>query len=178
MTFWTSCFYSLERSFLVLEYRERHFPCQYCLKKQVGIMVIFGQKPWVNPFVKMSIFFTFRTCCFYSVEKSFFGVKYRKKHFPSLFCPKKKFGKIAIFGPKPLVNPFGKMSIIRLFFGQKPWINPFVKMSIFRFFLTSCFYSLEGRSFVLEYSERHFPCLYCLKKTFWNNGHFWTKTMS
>ena len=138
-------------------------------------MVIFGQKPWVNPFVKMSIFLTFRTCCFYSVEKSFFGVKYRKKHFPSLFCPQKKFGKMTIFGPKPLVNPFGKMSIIRLFFGQKPWINPFVRMSIFRFFLTCCFYSLEGRSFVLEYSERHFPCLYCLKKTFWNNGHFWTK---
>ena len=84
---------------------------------------------------------------------------------------------MTIFGPKPLVNPFGKMSIIRLFFGQKPWINPFVKMSIFRFFLTSCFYSLEGRSFVLEYSERHFPCLYCVKKTFWNNGHFWTKPL-
>ena len=49
-------------------------------------------------------------------------------------------------------------------FGQKPCINPFVKMSIFRLFLTSCFYSLEGRSFVLEYRERYFPCLYWLKK--------------
>ena len=28
---------------------------------------------------------------------------------------KKKVGKMAIFGPKPWVNPFGKMSIFRLF---------------------------------------------------------------
>ena len=49
-------FYSLERVFFVLEYRERHFPCVYCLKKQIGIMVIFGQKLLGNPFVKMSIF--------------------------------------------------------------------------------------------------------------------------
>ena len=49
-------------------------------------------------------------------------------------------------------------------FGPKPWVNPFGKMSIFRFFLTSCFYSVERRFFVLEYRKRHFPCLYCLKK--------------
>ena len=29
--------------------------------------------------------------------------------------PKKKFRKKVIFGPKPWVNPFGKMSILRLF---------------------------------------------------------------
>ena len=29
--------------------------------------------------------------------------------------PKKKVGKMAIIGPKPWVNPFGKMSIFRLF---------------------------------------------------------------
>ena len=49
-------FHSLEMLFFVLEYRERHFPCLYCVKKHVGIMVIFGQKPLGNPFVKMSIF--------------------------------------------------------------------------------------------------------------------------
>ena len=92
-TFWTSCFYSVERRFFVIEYPERHFPCLCCLKRQVGLMVIFGQKPWVNPFVKMSIFFTFRTCCFYSVEKSFVIVTYRKRHFPGLYCIKKKVWK-------------------------------------------------------------------------------------
>ena len=50
--------------------------------------------------------------------------------------PKKKVGKMAIFGPKPWVNPFGKRSIFRFFelfvfmavFGPKH----FGKMSIVR----------------------------------------------
>ena len=54
--FLTSCFYSLERRSFLLGYCERHFPCLYWLKKQVGRMVIFGQKLSVNPFEKMSIF--------------------------------------------------------------------------------------------------------------------------
>ena len=33
-----------------------HFPNQYCLKKKVGKMAIFGPKPWVNPFGKTLIF--------------------------------------------------------------------------------------------------------------------------
>ena len=61
--------------------------------------------------------------------------------------------------------------------GPKPRVNPFEKMSIFRFFLTSCFYSVEIRLIVLEYRKRHFPGLFCLKKTTWKNGHFWTITM-
>ena len=51
-------------------------------------MAIFGQKPWVNPFAKMSIF-----------------------ELLGLNCLKKKVGKMAIFGPTPWVNPFAKMSI-------------------------------------------------------------------
>ena len=62
---------------------------------------------------------------------------------------------MAIFGPKPRINPFGKMPI----FVPKPWVNPFGKMLIFRLFLTSCFFGLERRFFVLEYSKRHFPGL-------------------
>ena len=38
-----------------------------------------------------------------------------KDIFLAYIAPKKKLGKIAIFGPKPWVNPFGKMSIFRLF---------------------------------------------------------------
>ena len=44
-------------------------------------------------------------------------------------------------------------------FRPKPWIDPFEKMSIFRGFCTSFFYSLERRFFVLDY-----PMLYCLKR--------------
>ena len=48
-------------------------------------MVIFGPKPWKN--VNFS---TFLTSCFYSLERRFFVVKYRKSHFPGLYCLKKK----------------------------------------------------------------------------------------
>ena len=62
-------------------------------------------------------------------------------------------------------------------FGPKPWVNPVGKMSIFRHFGVPCFYSLERRFIVLEYHKRLFPGLYCLKKKGWKNGQFWTKTM-
>ena len=76
------------------------------LKKKVRKMAIFGPKPWVNPFGKMSIFPIFGTSCFYSLEKRFFVLEYRKKDFPGLYYLKRKVAKIAIFGPKPWVNPF------------------------------------------------------------------------
>ena len=47
-------------------------------------------------------------------------------------------------------------------FGAKPWVNPFGNMSIFRLF-ELFFYSLERPLFVLEYRKRHFPGPYCLK---------------
>ena len=64
LTSLTFRFYSLERCFLVLEYRKNNFPGLYCLKKQVGKMAIFGPKPWVNPFTKMSIFRLFELLVF------------------------------------------------------------------------------------------------------------------
>ena len=50
--------------FLVLEYRKRHFRGLYCLKRIVGKIVIFGPKPWVNPFGKVSIFGVFEVLVF------------------------------------------------------------------------------------------------------------------
>ena len=50
-------------------------------------MAIFGQKQWVNPFEKMSIF-DFRASCFYRLERRFFALEYRKRHFLSLHCLK------------------------------------------------------------------------------------------
>ena len=55
--------------------------------------------------------------------------------------PKKKVGKMEIFEPKPWVNPFGKMSVFRLF-------------ELLVFMAYKGLYGLE----------RHFPGLYCLKK--------------
>ena len=78
-------------------------------------MAIFGSKPWVNPFVKVSIFELFEVLVFISYRGGFFVLEYRKRHFRGLYCLKRKVGKMAIFGPKPWVNPLGKMSIFRLF---------------------------------------------------------------
>ena len=78
-------------------------------------MAIFGPKPLVNPFRKMPIFRLFELLVFYSQERHFFVLEYRKRTFPGLYCQKKKLGKMAIFGPKQWVNPFTKMSIFRLF---------------------------------------------------------------
>ena len=105
-------FYSLKKRFLVLEYRKRHFPGVYCLKRKVGKMGIFGLKPWVNPFGRLSIFrllklfvfiawkgvfsfynySTFRSFCFYSLERRFFVLEYRKRHFPCPYCLTRKVG--------------------------------------------------------------------------------------
>ena len=121
-------------------------------------MAILGPKPWVNPFAKMSIFKKFWTSCFYSLQRRFFVVEYRKRLFPNINYLKREIGKMDKFGPKP-------------------WANPFKKNFNFSTFWTSCFYSLDRRFFVLEYRKSHFPDQYCLKKD-WKNGHIWIKTIS
>ena len=134
-------------------------------------MAIFGPKPWLNPLAKKSNFRLFEDLVFIVQKSVFFVLEYRKTHFPGLYCPKKKVGKMAIFGPKPWINPFENMSIFRLYellgfivqkgvfsfqnivknpfswpilakikvgkmaiFGPKPWLNPFAKKSNFRLF--------------------------------------------
>ena len=118
-TFWTSCFYSLERRFFVLEYHKRHFPCLYCLKNKNwknGHFWYqnhgFGQKP-----LKNINFSTFRTCSFYSLERRFLLLEYHKTHFSGLYCLKKKVGKIVVFGLKPwvTVTPFEICQFFDLF---------------------------------------------------------------
>ena len=72
-------------------------------------MVIFEPKQWVNPFGKMSIFSTFLTSCYYTLQWRFCVLEYHNRHFPGLNYLQKKVGKKAISGLKPSVNPFGKM---------------------------------------------------------------------
>ena len=114
-TVWTFCFYCLERRFFVLQYRKRHLPALYCLRKQGWKNGHFWTKTMGQPLWKNVNFSTFSTCCFYSLERRFFVLEYRKRYFSGPYCVKKKVCKIAIFGPKPWVNPFWKMSIFRLF---------------------------------------------------------------
>ena len=108
-------------------------------------MAIFGPKPWVNPFGKMSIFGLFGLLVFIAQKGVFSLQNIVKDIFLAYIAFKKKVGKMAIFGPKP-------------------WVNPFGKMSIFRLFELLVFIAQKGVFFPLEYRERHFPVLHCLKK--------------
>ena len=114
-TFWTFSFYSLERRFFVLEYHKRHFPGLYCLKKKVGKMTIFGPKPCFNPVGKLWISGLLELFFYYGLERRFFNLEYRKRHFPSIYCLNQIAGKMAIFGSKPWINSFEKMLIFRVF---------------------------------------------------------------
>ena len=113
-TFWTSYFYSLEKRFFALKYRKRHFPNLYCLKKNLEKWPFLDQNHVLTPLEKCQ-FFNVLNVLFYSLERRFFALKYRNRHFTGLYCLKKKVGKMAIFGLKPWVNAFGKVSIYRLF---------------------------------------------------------------
>ena len=115
-------------------------------------MAIFGRKPQVNPFRKVSIFGLFEVLVFIAQQGIFFVLEYRKRHFPGLYCLKKKVGKMAIFGPKRWVNPFGKMSIFRLF-------------ELFVFIAQKGVFSFQNivKDIFLGYIG---------KKKSWKNGHF------
>ena len=52
-------------------------------------MAIFGPKPWFIAFGKMSIFRLFEHCYFYSLDRRFFLLEYRKRHFLGLYLQKK-----------------------------------------------------------------------------------------
>ena len=67
-------------------------------------MGIFEPKPWVNPFGKMLSFGLFELLVFIAQKRPSFVLEYLKKHSPGLLCLQKKFGKSAIFGPKPWKN--------------------------------------------------------------------------
>ena len=53
-------------------------------------MAISGTKPWLNPYKKMSFFSSFSTSGFYSLERLFFVLEYRERHFPFPILRKKR----------------------------------------------------------------------------------------
>ena len=111
-TFWSSCFYSQKARFFDLEYLKRNFCGLYCIKEKVGKMAIFGPKPWVNSFGKMSIFLTFWTSCFYNLESRFFVLEYRKTHFAGLYCLIKKLEKWQFLDQNHGLTPLEKCQFL------------------------------------------------------------------
>ena len=93
----------------------------------------------------MCQFFDCLNFLFLQPTKAFFRFRISKKTFSWPILPEKKVTKMPILGPKP-------------------WVNPFGEMSIFRLFELLVFIAWKGIFFVLEYRKRHFPGLYSLKK--------------
>ena len=71
-------------------------------------MAIFWPKIWVNPFGKKSIFRLFKLVVFIAYIGVFSCENIVKDIFLAYTAPKKKFKKMAIFGPKPGVTPLEK----------------------------------------------------------------------
>ena len=97
--------------FFVLEYRKRHFPDLYCLKTKLGKMAIFGPKPWVNHFSRNCQFLNFLNFLFLLSRKAFFVLEYRKRHFPGLYCLKKKWEKWSFLDQKHGLTPLEKCQL-------------------------------------------------------------------
>ena len=83
-------------------------------KKKFEKWPFLDQNNGLTPLKKCQ-FFDFLNSLFFTLKRPFFVLEYREEYFPCLYCLTKKVGKMAILGPKPWVNPFGKMSISRLF---------------------------------------------------------------
>ena len=85
-------------------------------KKKVAKMAMFGPKPWVNPFWKTVNFSTFWTFCFYSLERRFTFWNIINNIFWPILPKKKELEKWPFLDQNHgLTNPFGKMTIFRLF---------------------------------------------------------------
>ena len=83
----------------VLEYRKRHFPGLNCLKKKFKKGPLLDQNHGLTPLKKCQ-FFDCLNLLFYSQERRFFVVEYRKRHFPGQYCLKRKSWKSGHFWAK------------------------------------------------------------------------------
>ena len=82
-------------------------------KKKVGKMAIFAPKLFVNLFRKMSILRLFELLIFYSQERHFFVLEYRKRHFPCLYCQKKKLEKWPFLDQNHVLTPLEKCQLFQ-----------------------------------------------------------------
>ena len=118
----------------------------YIALKKIGLMAIFGPKPWVNPFGKMSIYRLFKVRVFMAQKGVFFALEYRQIHFPVLYCLKKK---------KLEKWPF---------LDQIHGLPSLEKCQFCKVLNLLVLQPRKALFFSIEYRQRHFPGLYCLKK--------------
>ena len=95
------------KGLLVLEYRKRHFPDQYCLKKKVEKWPFLDQNHGLTLFKKCQ-FFDFLNFLFLQPRRAFFVLEYRKRHFPRLYCLKKQIKKWPFLDQNHELTPLEK----------------------------------------------------------------------
>ena len=132
-------------------------------------MAIFGPKPWLNHFEKMSVFRVFEHFSFCSLKRRFFVLEYRNRHFPGKYFLRNKSWKNGHF-----LTRLEKCQFFDL--DQNHGLAPLEKCQFFEF-LTSCVYSLKRLFFVLELVKDILLAYIFLKKTVGKMAIFWTKTM-
>ena len=137
-------FISQKGIFLFQNIIKKHFAGLYCLKKKVGNLPFLNHNHEVTPFQK-SQFFSFLIFLFLKATSAYFLFQNIIRDISLAYIDKKK--------------NFEKWLLLDQINGLTP-----LEKCQFSTVWTSSFHSLERRFFVLEYHERHFPGLYCLKK--------------
>ena len=101
-------FIAQNRLFLVLEYRKRHFPGLYCLKKKLLKRPFLDQNHGLTP-LKYCQFFDNLNFLFLLPRQAFFRSRISQKTFSWPILQKKKTcRKMTIIGPKPWVKSLEK----------------------------------------------------------------------
>ena len=90
LNFWTFCFYSFG-SRCRISYNKSSWLI-FSKKKKVEKWPFLDQKHGLTLWKNVN-YWTFWTSCIYSLERRFFVLWYRKRHFSGLYCLKKKLEK-------------------------------------------------------------------------------------
>ena len=120
-------------------------------------MAIFGPKPWVNPFGKLSVIRLFKLLVFIAQKRVFPFQNIVKDIFMAYIVFKKKFEKWP-------------------FLDRNHGLTPLEKYQFFDF-LSIYFLQPRKAFFCSRISLRTFSRTKLTKRKTLKNGHFWTKTM-
>ena len=182
--------------FFALQYRQRHFPGLYCLKKKLEKWSLLEQNHGLTSLEKCQ-FFNFWNFLFLQLRKVFFRSRISSKTFSWAILPLEKkcqsfdFLKIlflqlkeTVFSSRRWSKTFCRPILPKkrrvaktVIFGPKPWVNPFGKMSIFLLFELHVFIAQKSVFSIQNIVKDIFLDYIAYKKKSWKNGHFWTKTM-
>ena len=143
-TFLAPCFYILEKLFSFQNILEHIFLAYFPYIKKLEKLLIFDQNHGLTPLKKYTNFFDFFNLLFLQFRRTFFSFQNILKHiFLAYFAHNIKMEKLPVFD-------------------QNNGRTPLEKSQVFVFF--NFLFLQRGKAFFffLEYSQTHFPGLFCL----------------